>query len=52
MSTDNQQVTGSTPFGLFGPAFEYMMDTAQRSVLFCDVVRQRGNQYRDQVWHS
>ena len=28
MSTDNQQVTGGTPFGLFGPAFEYMMDTA------------------------
>ena len=46
MSSDNQQVSGSTAFGAFGPAFEYMVDAAQRSVLFCDVMRQRGNQYR------
>jgi pimeloyl-ACP methyl ester carboxylesterase len=49
MSTDNQQVTGSTPLNLFGPAFEYMMDAAQRSVLFCDVMRQRGNQYQEHL---
>jgi pimeloyl-ACP methyl ester carboxylesterase len=49
MSTDNQQASGSTPLGFFGAAFEYMTDAAQRSVLFCDVMRQRGNQYRDHL---
>jgi pimeloyl-ACP methyl ester carboxylesterase len=33
-------------FGLFAPAMEYMVDAAQRSILFLDVMRQRGNQYR------
>jgi hypothetical protein len=32
-------------FGPFAPAIEYIVDTAQRSVLFWDVMRQRGNQY-------
>jgi pimeloyl-ACP methyl ester carboxylesterase len=49
MSIDNQQVSGSTLFGLFGPAVEYMIDATQRSVLFCDVMRQRGSQYRDHL---
>jgi pimeloyl-ACP methyl ester carboxylesterase len=35
------------PFGVFGPAMEYMVDAAQRSVLFWDVMRQRGNQFRE-----
>lgn len=39
MSTDNQHVSGNTLFGLFGSAFEYMMDATQRGVLFCDVMR-------------
>jgi hypothetical protein len=34
------------PFGIFAPAMEYMVDAAQRMVLFWDVMRQRGNQYR------
>jgi hypothetical protein len=38
-----------TPFGLFAPAMEYMVDAAQRSVLFWDVMRQRGNQYREHI---
>jgi hypothetical protein len=29
------------------PAFDYMIDAAQRTVLFWDVMRQRGNQYRE-----
>src|SRR5580700_558845 len=33
-------------FGPFAPAVDYMIDGAQRSVLFWDVMRQRGNQYR------
>jgi uncharacterized protein DUF3141 len=32
-------------FGLFGPALEYFADAAQRSLLFWDVMRQRGNAY-------
>jgi hypothetical protein len=38
-----------TPFGMFAPAMEYMVDAAQRSVLFWDVMRQRGNQYREHM---
>ena len=38
-----------SPFTMFGPAIEYMVDAAQRSVLFWDVMRQRGNQYRDHL---
>jgi pimeloyl-ACP methyl ester carboxylesterase len=37
------------PFGMFAPALEYMIDAAQRSVLFWDVMRQRGNQYREHM---
>ena len=39
----------TTPFGLFAAATEYAIDAAQRSVLFWDVLRQRGNQYREQM---
>jgi hypothetical protein len=33
--------------GLFAPAVEYLTDAAQRSILFWDVMRQRGNQYKE-----
>jgi pimeloyl-ACP methyl ester carboxylesterase len=33
--------------GIFAPAFEYLVDAAQRSVLFLDVMRQRGNQFHE-----
>jgi len=42
--------SSSTPVPFFGPinpAFDYMVDAAQRSVLFLDVMCQRGNQYRE-----
>jgi hypothetical protein len=39
----------TAPLGLFAPAMEYMVDAAQRSVLFWDVMRQRGNQYREHL---
>src|SRR5215471_2980855 len=39
----------SAPFGLFGPAATYMVDAAQRSILFWDVMRQRGNAYREHL---
>ncbi len=38
-----------SPFGLFGPVAEYFIDAAQRSILFLDVMRQRGNQYREHM---
>jgi Protein of unknown function (DUF3141) len=34
---------------MFPPAIEYLTDAAQRTVLFCDVMRQRGNQYREHL---
>jgi len=34
---------------MFGPAMEYIVDGAQRSILFWDVMRQRGNQYREHL---
>ena len=49
MSNDNQHISGSMPLGFFGPMLEYMTDAAQRSVLFWDVMRQRGTQYRDHL---
>src|SRR6266550_2136176 len=39
----------SDTFGIFGPAMDYGIDAAQRSVLFWDVMRQRGNQYRQHL---
>ena len=50
-SRNHSTSTGAStpPLGLFAPAMEYMLDAAQRSVLFCDVMRQRGNQYREHL---
>jgi hypothetical protein len=39
----------SDMFGMFGPAVDYMIDAGQRTVLFWDVMRQRGNQYREHL---
>src|SRR5215469_16990484 len=38
--------------GLWGESFEYLVDTAQRQVLFWDTLRQRGNQYREHLAKS
>jgi len=48
MSPDANEPAAATSaaFGAFAPAVEYMVDAAQRSVLFWDVMRQRGNAYR------
>jgi pimeloyl-ACP methyl ester carboxylesterase len=40
---------GGFLFGAFTPAIEYMVDAGQRWVLFLDVMRQRGNQYREHM---
>ena len=39
----------ASPFGMFAPAMEFMVDAAQRSVLFWNVMRQRGDQYREHL---
>ena len=34
---------------MFQAVIEYLTDAAQRTVLFWDVMRQRGNQYREHL---
>ena len=50
-ATQNKSIDKAvTPtFGPFAPAVEYMLDAAQRSVLFWDVMRQSGNQYQEHL---
>jgi pimeloyl-ACP methyl ester carboxylesterase len=36
-------------FDLFASAIDYMFDAGQRSILFWDVMRQRGNQYHEHM---
>src|SRR3954467_6719214 len=43
--TDNKSSKALPLAGMFGSVTEYMVDAAQRSVLYCDVMRQRGNAY-------
>ena len=45
--TSSQNHAPLSPFGLFEAAVEYLTDSAQRSVLFFDVLRQRGNNHRE-----
>jgi hypothetical protein len=52
MSTDNPAISGNVLPTLFSSAFEYLVDTGQRSVLFLDVLRQRGVQYREHLAES
>src|SRR3954464_3011694 len=49
MSMENTKLPGGPMSGLVASAVEYMMDAGQRSVLFLDVLRRRGDQYREHV---
>src|ERR1700752_5530402 len=49
MSLDKLELPGGAMSGLVANAVEYMVDAGQRSVLFLDIMRQRGDQYRDHV---
>src|SRR5207253_7993883 len=49
MSMNNATLPGGPISGLVASAVEYMVDAGQRSVLFLDVLRQRGDQYREHV---
>ena len=48
-STEGKSEQNMSPFGMFTPAVEYATDAFQRSILFWDVMRQRGNQYREHL---
>jgi pimeloyl-ACP methyl ester carboxylesterase len=47
--TENPALPGGEMSGLVAKAVEYMVDAGQRSVLFLDIMRQRGDQYREHV---
>ena len=53
MSSAKKELPSTEPniaaFGMFAPAMEYTIDAFQRGVLFWDVMRQRGNQYREHM---
>ncbi|KWV60453.1 hypothetical protein AS156_29165 [Bradyrhizobium macuxiense] len=49
MAMDRTTPSGDPVSGLVASAVEYMTDVGQRSVLFLDVLRQRGDQYREHV---
>jgi len=53
MSVSQGQARDVTPsLGASAPAYEYLIDAAQRSVLYLDALRQRGNQYREHLAKS
>src|SRR5271154_4133392 len=49
MSMETPGLPGGPMSGLVASAMEYMLDAGQRSMLFLDVMRQRGDQYREHV---
>jgi hypothetical protein len=49
MSTELPKIPDGAAPSFFASALEYMFDAGQRSVLFLDVMRRRGLQYREQL---
>jgi pimeloyl-ACP methyl ester carboxylesterase len=49
MSLDKPELPGGAMSGLVANAVEYMVDAGQRSVLFLDIMRQRGDLYREHI---
>ena len=49
MSLEKLELPGGAMSGLVASAREYMVDAGQRTALFLDIMRQRGDQYRDHV---
>src|SRR5437763_12313527 len=49
MSVESANLPGGPLAGVVAKAVEYMVDAGQRSALFFDVMRQRGDQYRQHV---
>jgi len=49
MSMESANLPGGPMSGVVAKAVEYMVDAGQRSVLFLDIMRRRGDQYREHV---
>ena len=49
LSEPSNSTAALQPFGPLATCIDYMIDAAQRTVLFWDVLRERGNQYRQQA---
>src|SRR5690349_21837545 len=49
MSTDKQMISNNAFSGVVASALDYLIDAGQRSVLFLDIMRQRGIQYREHM---
>ena len=49
MPIEKATLPGGPMSGFVASAVEYMMDASQRSVLFLDVLRRRGDQYREHI---
>src|SRR3981189_842535 len=49
MPMNNATLPGGPMSGLVASAAEYMMDAGQRSVLFLDIMRRRGDQYCEHI---
>jgi pimeloyl-ACP methyl ester carboxylesterase len=47
--TEPEKSENFDPFSAFQQMSEYFVDTAQRTVLYLDVMRQRGNQYLEHI---
>src|SRR5689334_25421079 len=47
--TEKPENPGEALPGIFASAFEYLRDSGQRSILFLDVLRRRGEQYREHL---
>ena len=52
MLMENVTLPGGPMSGLVASAVEYMVDAGQRSALFLDIMRRRGDQYREHVAHK
>ena len=49
VSSDRRTSPSGAAPGPFAPVLEYLTDATERSLLFWDVMRQRGNQYREHL---
>jgi Protein of unknown function (DUF3141) len=49
MTNETAKQPGGPRSGLVASAVEYMLDAGQRSVLFLDIMRRRGDQYREHI---
>ena len=49
LSKPSNSTAALQAFGPLATSIDYMIDAAQRTVLFWDVMRERGNQYREQA---